>query len=237
MKILCIIPSHNEAESLPALLREIKQYGYDAVVIDDASTDATAAVAAREGVPVLSLPNNLGIGGGVQTGFIYALRKGYDIAVQLDGDGQHNPYYVEHVVAPIISGQADCVIGSRYIPGARDEEYHTPFARRLGMFFSTGILNLFTSLMIYDTTSGLRALNRTAFAYFATEYPVDHPEAEALLLLHQEGFRIKEIPIKMRSRRQGQSLFTFFKAAMYPFRVCVGFFGLAFKPSTQRRKV
>ncbi len=234
MKILCIIPAHNEAESLPALLVEIKRYGYDAVVIDDASTDDTAAVAQCEGVTVLSLNNNLGIGGGVQTGFIYAVRNGFDVAVQLDGDGQHNPYFIEQVVAPIMAGEADCVIGSRYIPQARDSEYYTPFPRRMGMIFSTGILMLFTSLIVHDTTSGFRALNRSAFSFFAENYPVDHPEAEALLLLHQEGFRIKEIPIKMRSRCQGQSLFTFLKAAMYPLRVCVGFFGLALKPSKRR---
>lgn len=226
MKILCIVPAHNEAGNLPRLLQEIRQQGLDAVVINDASSDATEAVTIAAGVPVITLPINLGIGGAVQTGFIYALRRGYDIAVQLDGDGQHDPQWVASVAAPIERGVADCVIGSRYIPGVADRRYRTPFARRMGMRFSSQLLKLATGLRIHDTTSGLRALNRRAFAFFATHYPTDHPEAEALLLLHQEGFRIVETPIRMRTRGHGESLFTLMRAALYPFRVAVGFLGL-----------
>lgn len=229
MKILIIIPAHNEEESLPGLLEEVRQTGYDAVVINDASSDKTEQVAKAAGYPVLTLPVNLGIGGGVQTGFIYALRNGYDIAVQVDGDGQHDPAQIPALIAPILAGEADCTIGSRYMPSDPDIGYKTPFARRMGMHFSTGILRLASGLSIYDTTSGFRALSRKAFSYFATEYPVDHPEAEALLMLHQAGFRIREIPVRLRFRRSGQSLFTFFKAALYPLRVIIGFMGILFK--------
>lgn len=234
MKILIIIPAHNEEESLPKLLEEIRQTGCDAVVVNDASSDATEQVAKAARFPVLSLPVNLGIGGGVQTGFMYALRNGYDVAVQVDGDGQHDPAQLHKIIDPIIAGEADCVIGSRYVPEAPDTDYKTPFARRMGMYFSTGILYLATGLRINDTTSGFRALNREVFRYFATEYPVDHPEAESLLLLHQANFRIIERPVKMRCRVGGQSLFTFFKAALYPLRVIVGFMGILYK--TPRRK-
>lgn len=234
MKILIIIPAHNEEQSLPGLLEEVRRTGCDAVVVNDASTDATELVAKAAGFHVLSLTVNLGIGGGIQTGFVYALRNGYDIAVQVDGDGQHDPQQISAIVGPILAGEADCVIGSRYMPEAPDTGYTTPFARRMGMYFSTGILYLATGLRIDDTTSGFRALNRAAFSYFATQYPVDHPEAEALLMLHQSGFRVIERPISMRCRAGGQSLFTFFRALLYPLRVIVGFMGILHK--TPRRK-
>ncbi len=226
MKRLCIVPAHNEAESLPALLSEIRRAGFDAVVIDDASTDDTAAIARAVGARVLSLPVNLGIGGAVQTGFLFAMREGYDVVVQVDGDGQHDPAWLPAVVAPLVDGRADCVIGSRYIPGALDAGYRTPLARRLGMRFSTTLLWLATGLRINDTTSGLRAMNRRAFAYAARHYPTDHPEAEALLMYHQAGFRILEVPVTMRARAAGQSLFTLVRAALYPLRVVVGFLGI-----------
>lgn len=228
-KILVIVPAYNEEESLPSLLQEIQQMNYDVVVINDSSQDDTAKVALEMGVPVLSLAANLGIGGAVQTGFKYALNNGYDIVVQVDGDGQHDPSWIETVVAPVCNGEMDCVIGSRYVPGSLDTEYKTPFARRAGMYFSTSVLYLATGLRINDTTSGFRALSRPAFTYFAKSYPVDHPEAEALLMLHQQGFRIGEVPIKMRGRVFGQSLFSFAKASVYPLRVIVGFMGLLLK--------
>lgn len=233
MKTLIIIPAHNEETSLPKLLEEVRQSGYDTIIINDASSDTTEQVAKAAGFPVLSLPVNLGIGGGVQTGFIYALRNNYDIVVQIDGDGQHDPSQLSIIITPLLRGDADCVIGSRYLPETPDAEYTTPFARRMGMYFSTGILYLATGLRINDTTSGFRALNKDAFSYFATNYPVDHPEAEALLMLYQAGFRVLERPVKMRCRTGGQSLFTFIRAMLYPLRVIVGFMGIIHK--TPRR--
>jgi glycosyltransferase involved in cell wall biosynthesis len=235
MRILLIVPAHNEEENLPALLKEIKNRGYDAVVVDDASTDGSADAARVACVPVLSLPVNLGIGGGVQTGFLYAVRNHYDIAVQVDGDGQHSTEWLPAILAPILADEADCVVGSRYVPECPDDDYKTPFVRRAGMYFSTGILALFTGIRIHDTTSGFRALNRRAFTFFSTDYPVDHPEAESLLLLHQLGFRIKEVPVKMRCRTAGQSLFTMTRAALYPLRVVIGFAGLVFKKPMRKK--
>lgn len=228
-KVLAIVPAYNEEESLPKLLQDIQGQGYDVIVLDDASADSTAAVAAKEGVPVLSLAANLGIGGAVQTGFKYAVKNGYDIVVQVDGDGQHDPAWLEAVVGPIRRGEVDCVIGSRYVPESPDVDYKTPLPRRIGMYFSTGILFLATGMRVNDTTSGFRALSRPAFEYFARAYPVDHPEAETLLMLHQRGFRILEVPVKMRGRVSGESLFTFTKASLYPLRVVIGFMGLWLK--------
>ena len=234
MKVLIIIPAHNEEDNILRLLEEVRHAGYDAVVINDASFDSTELLVKAAGFPVLSLPVNQGIGGGVQTGFIYAVRNGYDIVVQVDGDGQHDPAQVPKLLAHIIADEADCVIGSRYLPGASDSEYKTPFARRVGMYFSTTILHLTTGLRIYDTTSGFRGLNRAAFSYFASEYPVDHPEAESLLMLHQAGFRVKEVPITMRCRGGGESLFTFFRAILYPLRVIIGFMGIINKKAGRK---
>lgn len=227
--VLVVVPAYNEQDSLPGLLKEIRTLGYDAVVVNDASTDGTAKVVRDLGFPLLSLAANLGIGGAVQTGFLYAVNHGYDIVVQIDGDGQHDPFWIDSVTRPIREGMADCVVGSRYAPEGPDIDYKTPILRRLGMYFSTSILWSATGVRINDTTSGLRALSRTAFEYFASSYPVDHPEAEALLMLHQRGFRIVEVPIKMRGRVHGQSLFNFTKAAFYPLRVIIGFAGLWLK--------
>lgn len=232
MKKLIIVPAFNEEGNLSSLLKELEayQHKYDIVVIDDASRDNSALIARRfKGVTVIQLAANLGIGGAVQTGFKYAVMHDYDVVVQLDGDGQHDPVWLEKVTAPILNGEANCVIGSRYMKESPDRDYKTPFFRRLGMLFSSYILFLASGKRIADTTSGLRALDRQALTFFAKDYPVDHPEAEALLMLIRQGFTIKEIPVKMRSRQTGQSLFTSFKAVKYPFRVLVGFLGLIIK--------
>jgi glycosyltransferase involved in cell wall biosynthesis len=234
MRVLAVVPAFNEEESLPALLAEIQKVAVDgvsvdAVVVNDASTDATEQAARNCGAAVLSLPANLGIGGAVQTGFLHAVRKNYDAVVQIDGDGQHDPAQIRHILAPILAEAADCVIGSRYHRSMPDGAYRTPLLRRLGMLFSTRLLQMATGLHISDTTSGFRALNRKAFTFFATRYPTDHPEAEALLILHQAGFRIVEVPVTMRLRTSGQSLFSLFRAAAYPLRVSIGFLGIVFK--------
>lgn len=227
MRALVTIPAHNEEATLPALLVELLTYRdrYDVLVVDDASEDQTAQKVREHGVPLVQLKSNLGIGGAMQAGFRYAVEHNYEAVIQIDADGQHDPLWLDSMIAPIHSGQANCVIGSRYMRGQVDAEYKTPFPRRVGMWFSTLMLFLATRRMIYDTTSGFRALDRGAFTFFARTYPVDHPEAEALLMLHQAGFKIMEVPIKMRARQAGVSLFTWIKAARYPLRVLVGFMG------------
>jgi glycosyltransferase involved in cell wall biosynthesis len=228
MKTLVIVPAFNEEGNLPKLLDELLSYRdrYDVIVVDDGSKDVTAQIARERDVTVIQLPANLGIGGAVQTGFKYAVEKNYDIAVQLDGDGQHDPVWLDHVTAPILQGEANCVIGSRYLREKSDRDYKTPFFRRIGMIFSSSILFLASGKWITDTTSGFRALDRQALIFFSNDYPIDHPEAEALLMLLQKGFVIKEIPVKMRSRQTGASLFTWVKAIKYPIRVLIGFLGL-----------
>ena len=231
MKILIIVPAFNEEESLPTLLDELNKYAdkYDILVVDDASQDNTTEVALGKKAFAIRLAANLGIGGAVQTGFKYAVANDYDIAVQVDGDGQHDPVWIEKLITPIVQGDANCVIGSRYLKDNHDLDYKTPLFRRIGMLFSSFILLLASGHLITDTTSGLRALDRKALTYFSKEYPTDHPEAEALLMLFQQSFVIKEIPVKMRGRHAGSSLFTLVKSVKYPFRVLVGFLGILIK--------
>jgi|WetSurMetagenome_2_1015567.scaffolds.fasta_scaffold183635_3 glycosyltransferase involved in cell wall biosynthesis len=231
MKILAIIPAYNEQDAIGQVIERIRQcdLNCDLLVIDDSSSDETSKVARNNGVPVLRLAANQGVGGAVQAGFKYAVAEGYDIVVQHDGDGQHDPRYFKKVFAPILANQADCVIGSRFLRSDLDKDYKTPFSRRMGMLFSSTLLYLATGKYITDTTSGFRALNTNAFRYFAREYPTDHPEAEALLMLMRKGFRVVEVPIKMRSRKTGSSSINLIRSVMYPFRVVVGFLGVFLK--------
>jgi glycosyltransferase involved in cell wall biosynthesis len=226
-KILLIIPAYNESKNISSLLKNIHDFPqYDAIVIDDASSDNTAEIVSSKNVPCIRLAANLGIGGAVQTGFKYAVENSYEIVVQVDGDGQHDPAWINKLIDPIIRGEVDCVIGSRYMKENPDKSYKTPFFRRIGMFFSSTLLFLATGIFISDTTSGFRALTYPAFSYFAKEYPVDHPEAESLLMLHRSGFKFIEVPVKMKERLAGNSLFTFINSILYPIRVLVGFAGI-----------
>jgi glycosyltransferase involved in cell wall biosynthesis len=229
--VLIIIPAFNEAKSLPDLLSSLESYRdrYDVIVIDDGSHDDTAAVARKLGVTVIQLPENLGIGGAVQTGFKYAVQHDYEIVVQIDGDGQHDPAWLDNLISPIRRGKANCVVGSRYMKEHPDKNYKTPFLRRIGMIFSTSLLRLATGMTIYDTTSGFRALDRKVFTFFEHTYPVDHPEAETLLMLYRANFKIVEIPVTMFQRKAGTSLFDWYKVARYPFRVLIGFLELLLK--------
>lgn len=231
-KYLIAIPAYNEEDCIIDLLKSLDNYcdQFDVIVVDDGSTDHTSSIVREYGRKVLQLPANLGIGGAMQTVFKYACAHGYEIVVQLDGDGQHDPKWLNEVIKPIINRTADCVIGSRYMKNAADHGYKTPFPRKVGMLFSTLILLVASGLTITDTTSGYRALNKNAFGFFAKNYPVDHPEAEALFLLYRNGFRVKEIPITMRQRLTGSSLFSWYKAFMYPFRVFIGFLEILIKP-------
>lgn len=230
-KVLIIIPAYNEERSLPGLFDSLKSFRdrYDVIIIDDGSRDNTAAIARKLGLTVIQLPANLGIGGAMQTGFKYAVNHDYEIVVQIDGDGQHDPVWIDRLIEPIRNGQANCVIGSRYMKDHPDSKYQTPFLRRVGMIFSTTLLRLASHKTIYDTTSGLRALDRRAFIYFANSYPVDHPEAEALLMLIRAGFQVLEIPVTMHQRQTGNTLFAWYKIAKYPFRVLIGFMELLLK--------
>ncbi len=217
-RILIIIPAYNEAETLPALARELVSLypSYDVVVIDDGSTDNTKEVMRKLGVPLVSLPYNIGSGGAVQTGLWIATREGYDIAVQMDGDGQHPASEVHKLLLALHQSDCDLVIGSRF---KLSRGYQSTFLRRLGIRFFAWLLSFLCRTRITDPTSGLRAMNDSAIQLLAFEYAEDYPEVEAILTAHRAGLKITEVPVQMVERRAGHSTIGTFQAFSYMVKV------------------
>ncbi len=216
---LLILPAHNEASNLPRVIPEARAAapGWDLVVIDDGSRDNTAAVAASLGAEVVTLPVNLGYGGAVQTGFRYAVEHGYDLAVVMDSDGQHDPAGI-HLLAEVVrSGEADVAVGSRF---RGRMAYHQPWVKRVGMRLFAWTVSKITGREVTDPTSGFQALNRDALRFFAYDnYPVDYPDADTLLVLHYAGFRVVEAPVTMRERLSGVSMHSGWKPFYYVFKM------------------
>lgn len=221
-KILVIIPAYNEAGSISAVIKKLVvdshniDYAVDYVVINDCSKDETPDVLQNMGANYINLPINLGIGGSVQTGYKYALDKGYDIAVQIDGDGQHDTAYLEDVIQPIAEGWADIVIGSRFID---KEGFQSSRMRRLGINFLSLLIGMCCGTRVLDVTSGFRAVGRKYIALYASEYPVDYPEPEAIVRASLDGARIEEVPVVMKERANGTSSISFWKSLYYMVKV------------------
>ena len=230
MRPLVIIPAFNEAKSLPAVAEGLRRHapGLDVVVVDDGSTDGTAAVAASLGLRVLRLPVNLGIGGAVQTGYLWAAAHGHDAAVQLDGDGQHDPADLAALLGPIERGEADLVIGSRFLTR---EGFQSTGARRAGIRWLSLLLRLRAGARVTDPTSGLRAAGPRAIALFAGAYPSDYPEPEAISLASRAGLTVAEVPARMRPRVHGESSIQGLLAPWYVIRVS---FGLLWPPARSK---
>jgi len=223
-RVLVIIPAYNEAESIGAVLDTLRDTcpEYDLVVIDDGSTDETAHVAGRRpGVDLVRMPYNVGIGAAMQTGYLYAVRNGYDIAVQCDADGQHPAAEIPKLIERIEDGTADLVIGSRYVS---DTSYTPSISRRIGKSMLSRLVNAIAGGGITDTTSGFRAANRKALRLFANHYPDDYPEAEALVILHKAGLKAVEIPVNMSPRQGGTTSITALHAAYYMVKVALAIF-------------
>jgi glycosyltransferase involved in cell wall biosynthesis len=220
---LAIIPAYNEEGSLGIVLEEIHaaEPDLEIVVIDDASTDSTVRVAAEAGVAVVRLPFNVGIGGAVQTGYQYALEHGFELAIQVDGDGQHDPSEIGRVLEPILDGRADLVVGTRFVEGGG---YRGTRLRRIGIRIFAGVVSLMVGQRVSDTTSGFRAVNRKALRLFAAEYPHDYPEVESIVLLSRYGLRMLEVPVQMRVREAGNSSITALRAAYYMIKVLLALF-------------
>lgn len=218
---LCVIvPAHNEAASVADVVGSVYRALPLArvVVVDDGSFDDTAAQGAAAGAAVISLPVNLGIGGAVQAGFRYAVRHGFDMAVQVDGDGQHDPAETALLLEPIRAGAADMTIGSRWL-GRGD--YDAPAGRRIGMKILSALVAHRTGRTFTDTTSGFRAVGRAGIALFADHYPVDFPEVEALVLASRHGLRLQEVPVRMEARLHGRSSIAGIRSLYYMARVCL----------------
>ncbi|WP_144940575.1 glycosyltransferase family 2 protein [Paenibacillus sp. 32O-W] len=219
MKSLVIIPAYNEAKNIKNLINQLKiidNFNFDIIIINDCSDDDTSTICKELNIKVIDLPCNLGIGGAVQTGYKYADENGYDIAIQVDGDGQHRPEYLNDIIQPILQEKADMVIGSRYL---EKQGFQSTFLRRLGIKYFSRLIELLTQQKITDPTSGFRAGNKKVIKLFSQRYPVDYPEPEAIIILSRNNLKVLEVPVIMSERREGTSSINWIRSIYYMIKV------------------
>lgn len=215
---LIIIPAYKEAENIERVVDNIiNNYPqYDYVIVNDGSKDNTREICQRRGYCFLDLPINLGIGGAVQSGYKYAQRNGYEIAIQIDGDGQHDVSQLANVIEPLKNGEADIAIGSRFI---KKEGFQSSSVRRFGIHFLSGLIKLCTGKRVLDVTSGYRAVNRKFIEIYAENYPSDYPEPEAIVAAVMHKGKIQEVPVIMKERQAGTSSIHAWKSVYYMIKV------------------
>ena len=221
---IAIVPAYCEEQAIGGVVAEIRAFdpNLDVVVVDDGSPDGTSAAARTAGATVVRLPFNLGIGGAVQTGFKYALTHGYELAVRLDGDGQHDPTELPKLIEPVLAGKADIVVGSRFANGR--DAYRPPFARRVGIGLFAGVVSMLVGQRVTDTTSGFQALNLKGISLFAADYPHDYPEVEATVMVVKHRLTLLEVPVRMREREHGRSSITALRSLYYVVKVLLALF-------------
>ncbi len=224
LRRVAIVPALNEERAIAAVLAELRAFdaGLDIVVVDDGSADRTAEVAEAQGAMVLRLPFNLGIGGAVQTGFQFAFERGYDIAVRVDGDGQHDAAQLGLVVDPVLRDEADVVVGSRFAGEAAG--YRSSRSRRVGIRILAWVVSRIVGRRVTDTTSGFQAVNRVGIELFARDYPHDYPEVEATIMASRHRVRMMEVPVSMRERAAGRSSITAVRSVYYMLKVLLAIF-------------
>jgi glycosyltransferase involved in cell wall biosynthesis len=228
---LAVVPAYNESATITAVVEELARHApeFDTLVVDDGSTDDTALLAYRAGAMVLRLPFNVGIGGAVQTGFVYAREHGYEYLAQVDGDGQHDSVELGRLTATMEQETVDVVCGSRFLTD--DYRYPAPISRRTGIHIFSFLLSRIVGMPVSDPTSGFRLYNRRAIELFACDYPHDYPEVEAVLILHHHRLRMREIPVRMYTRGGGTSSINTGKSAYYMLKVLLALFvGLGRRP-------
>jgi len=218
LKILVIVPAYNEEASILRVIQDIRDHfpSGDIIVINDGSHDLTSVRAGSLGVRVADLPYNLGIGGAMQAGFLYAFQEGYDAAIQFDGDGQHHADQINRILKPWISQEADLVVGSRFLS---DSGFKSSVQRRIGAKILSFVVSSITGQRITDTTSGFRLYDRKTLEFFRSIYPEDYPEVEALILAHKKGLKIVEVPSEIGPRTGGRSSITIAGAVYYMVKV------------------
>ena len=223
-KILLIITAYNEQDNILKTYNTVINYNkknkenYDVIVINDGSTDQTGKICDDNNIPVIHLIHNLGIGGAVQTGYKYAYENNYDIAIQYDGDGQHDVSYVKKIITPLLEEKADFVIGSRFV-GKTNDGFQSTFARRVGIRIVSSFIKLVTGKKVYDTTSGFRACNKNIIKQFSNSYPKEYPEPITTVELLKRGYRLSEIPVEMKERDGGTSSIHSWKTVYYMINV------------------
>lgn len=226
-KLLVIIPCFNEAASLPNLLPELlmvqlnENFQLDVLVVNDCSTDNSVIVASKFNVKILDLPVNLGIGGAMQTGYRYALNNGYDLAIQMDGDGQHPPAELHQLLAHWEAKKSNVIIGSRFI---QKQGYQSSALRRTGISYLHWFNKLLTGIHVYDSTSGFRLFDKKAIAIAAENYPDEYPEPESIIIFAKAGLAVQEVAVAMRERQGGQSSIRQFSQLYYMVKVTIAMF-------------
>jgi glycosyltransferase involved in cell wall biosynthesis len=233
-RVLIIIPAFNEEDSIDKLLKNLRlinipSVNLDLIVINDCSTDNTSDICKSNNINVINLPCNLGIGGAVQTGFKYAKENGYKMAIQMDGDGQHNPIFIEKLLELIIYKKADIVIGSRFI---EKNGFQSTLIRRIGIRYISNLIRLLSGLSITDPTSGFRACNEKVIDLFAQYYPKDYPEPESIMYLKRNSLSIVEIPVEMKDRGGGTSSINLQRSIYYMVKVSLAIVLDKFRRST-----
>lgn len=218
LRKLIIIPAYNEEENIEKTVESILKdsSGFDYVIINDCSTDRTKEICEQKGYNIVNLPINLGIGGAVQTGYKYAVRNNYDMAVQVDGDGQHDPVFLEKMAEYLEEHNLDMVIGSRFI---EKQGFQSSGLRRIGIRFFTWLIKLLTGATITDPTSGLRMIGSKVLQIFAEDYPKDYPEPETVVTIIRRKMKVEEIPVIMREREGGVSSISMKKSVYYMIKV------------------
>lgn len=218
MKKLIIIPAYNEESNIEKTVDAIQKnaQGFDYVIINDCSLDNTRKICEEKGYNIVNLPINLGIGGAVQTGYRYALENDYDVAVQVDGDGQHDPEFLNIMAEYLEKENLDMVIGSRFI---EKEGFQSSKLRRIGIVFFSVLIKTLTGVKITDPTSGLRMAGKNVIALFAEDYPRDYPEPESVVTVIRRGMKVEEIPVVMKEREGGVSSISLKKSVYYMVKV------------------
>ena len=235
MKILVIVPAFNEEDCIDKVIYDLKNTNpdWDVLIVNDGSKDNTSEVAkSTNKAKVIDLVSNLGIGGAVQTGFKFAARNNYDIALQFDGDGQHIASEIPKLINPIIEKEVDVVIGSRFAVSHKGWKSSIP--RRLGIFIFTILNKLLIRQRITDSTSGFRAYNKEAINFLAANYPMDYPEPEAIILLGKNGFKLKEIHAEMKARETGTSSINYRRAVYYMIKVILAILMTSIRPKIRK---
>ena len=233
-KVLLIIPAYNEEDNILKTYNTIVEYNkknktnYDVIVINDGSRDNTENILVENNINHITLIHNLGIGGAVQTGYKYAYEHDYDIAIQFDGDGQHDVRYVKNLIEPIILEKADFTIGSRYID-KNSSEFKSTLARQMGIKIISWFIKLMTKKKIYDTTSGFRACNRKVMREFVNSYPIEYPEPVTTTELLKKGYKVLEVPVNMHKREGGTSSIRCFKNVYYMINVLLSIFTVSIR--------